>query len=72
MTMSPHQSAPQVPAPGVPRAYFPGLDGLRFLAAAAVVFHHMEQALDSGGYPSLWEYLPVKRVGPQGVRFFSC
>lgn len=68
--MSPHQSAPQVPAPGVPRAYFPGLDGLRFLAAAAVVFHHMEQDLGASGLPSLSENMLVKRMGPQGVRFF--
>lgn len=68
--MSPHHAAPQGHAPTMPPAYFPGLDGLRFLAAAAVVFHHMEQILHTNGYPSLWDTRLVRLMGPQGVRFF--
>lgn len=34
--------------------YFPGLNSLRFLAASAVVFHHVEQYKSWKGQPNIW------------------
>jgi peptidoglycan/LPS O-acetylase OafA/YrhL len=34
--------------------YFPGLNSLRFLAASAVVFHHVEQYKSWKGLPNIW------------------
>jgi peptidoglycan/LPS O-acetylase OafA/YrhL len=36
------------------RIYFPGLNSLRFLAASAVVFHHVEQYKSWKGQPNIW------------------
>jgi peptidoglycan/LPS O-acetylase OafA/YrhL len=34
--------------------YFPGLNSLRFLAATAVIFHHVEQYKSWKGQPNIW------------------
>lgn len=36
------------------RIYFPGLNALRFIAAAMVLFHHCEQYMYWGDLPSSW------------------
>ena len=36
------------------KVYFPGLNGLRFFAAFAVVVTHIELVKHFQGYPTLW------------------
>lgn len=49
---------------------FPGLNGLRFLAALAVIVHHIEQIKFVQGFPSLWNLFIVMGAGEVGVSFF--
>jgi peptidoglycan/LPS O-acetylase OafA/YrhL len=49
---------------------FPGLDGLRALAALGVIVHHIEQARFIYGLPNLWEMQAVIRLGGLCVSFF--
>ena len=62
-------------APGaVPKVHFPGLNGLRFLAAFMVVLYHIEQIKGIYGFQGLsqskfWEPCIV-RLGGLGVTFF--
>jgi peptidoglycan/LPS O-acetylase OafA/YrhL len=67
------------PAPGpegrlgaVPKVYLPGLNGIRFVAASAVIFHHIEQGKETVGLPSLYtEAHPlVLKAGGLGVTLF--
>ncbi|MCL4820674.1 MAG: acyltransferase [Vicinamibacteria bacterium] len=53
-------------APG----YLPGLDGLRFLAAAAVVIHHVEWQRTVFGLDSPFWTSGMQRLGALGVTFF--
>jgi peptidoglycan/LPS O-acetylase OafA/YrhL len=51
--------------------FFPSLNGLRFIAAFAVVIHHLEQTKLFFGLPSLFnEWHFVKIVGELGVTLF--
>jgi peptidoglycan/LPS O-acetylase OafA/YrhL len=52
------------------RPYLPGLDGLRFLGALAVVIHHIEQWKSLARIPSKWLHPVVQSLGPQGVNLF--
>lgn len=47
-----------------------GLDGLRFVAAFAVIGHHVEQLKDLAGLPSRWSNPSVGVVGGEAVRLF--
>ncbi|MGH9549773.1 MAG: acyltransferase family protein [Terriglobales bacterium] len=52
------------------RISFPALDALRFLAAAAVIIHHVEQFKDIQGEPSAWGCYPIEQLGLRGVDLF--
>lgn len=58
----------------LPKVHFPGLNGLRFIAAFLVIIHHIEQAKLIKGFPSLWNsphWGPfVSNAGGLGVTFF--
>lgn len=51
--------------------YFPNLNGLRFIAAALVIIHHIEQAKFKAGFDSLWlssNFIGI--IGKLGVVLF--
>lgn len=51
--------------------YFPNLNGLRFVAALAVIVHHSEQLKAMFGLPSVWGRSPVVfMLGQLGVILF--
>lgn len=50
--------------------YFPGLHGLRFFAALAVVVGHVELLKSYHGYPNLADNLAVYELGRIAVTFF--
>ena len=50
--------------------YFPGLNGLRFLSALAVIITHVELMQDKLGLENLWNDLLVHNLGVIGVSFF--
>ena len=53
------------------RTYFPNLHGLRFIAAAMVFVHHMEQALDANGLSNAYTTYPALfLLGKLGVVLF--
>ena len=53
------------------RVYFPGLHGLRFVAAMMVVFSHVELMKDYHGHPNLYAgHLAVYESGRMGVTLF--
>ncbi|MEK7396467.1 MAG: acyltransferase, partial [Candidatus Poribacteria bacterium] len=52
------------------QSYIPGFDGVRFIAASAVVVHHIEQSKDILGFKSLWLSPVIKSLGHQGVNLF--
>src|SRR5437588_7266720 len=58
----------------VPKVHFPGLNGLRFIAAFLVIVHHIEQAKLMKGMPSLWKSrhwgVFFTSTGELGVTFF--
>ena len=54
----------------LPRVYFPGLDGLRFIAALLVIIHHIELLRLHDHLANHWGVTFVHRVGPQGVTLF--
>jgi peptidoglycan/LPS O-acetylase OafA/YrhL len=57
--------------PDKTEVYFPGLHGLRFLAAWMVVFSHVELLKDYHGYPNLYaSNLAVYECGRIGVTLF--
>lgn len=49
--------------------YFPNLNGIRFIAAALVIFHHIDQYLPYFGY-SEWHLKTMEIVGRLGVILF--
>jgi peptidoglycan/LPS O-acetylase OafA/YrhL len=55
---------------GRPPVYFPGLDGLRFAAAALVIVDHLEQRRSVLRLPNHYEVTFVHRIGPLGVTLF--
>lgn len=63
--------APQIGAVQNPsRVYFPALNQLRFIAAAGVVVHHLEQIKGSFGFPNCMDLWIATAVGKEGVRLF--
>jgi peptidoglycan/LPS O-acetylase OafA/YrhL len=57
------------------KIYFKGLNALRFFAASAVIFHHIEQHKYWLGYDSLWGYdgvigVFIDSIGHKAVSFF--
>lgn len=50
--------------------YFPGLNGLRFLSALAVIITHVELMQDKLGFENLWDNLLIHNLGVIGVSFF--
>ena len=50
--------------------YFPGLNGLRFLSALAVIITHVELMQDKLGLENLWDNLLIHNLGVIGVSFF--
>jgi len=57
------------------KIYFKGLNALRFFAATAVIFHHIEQYKFWKGYPSLWGAegwvgIFIDSIGHKAVSFF--
>lgn len=54
----------------LPKTYFPGLNGLRFIAASMVIFHHVEQYKFWADLPSAWGNPVIDSLGHQAVSFF--
>jgi len=53
------------------KVYFPGLNGLRAIAAWGVVLHHLEQVKNIFGLPNLWNVSPmIQHLGASCVHFF--
>ena len=52
------------------KVYFKNLNGLRFLAALAVVIHHIEQLRSIYGIKNFWHLNFIKNLGNIGVQFF--
>lgn len=52
------------------RIYFKNLSGLRFLAATAVIFHHVEQYKFWAGIPNIWGNTSIDALGQKAVSFF--
>ena len=50
--------------------YFPGINGLRFIAALAVIITHIELMKHKLGYANIWENPLVHNLGVIGVSFF--
>ena len=50
--------------------YFPGLNGLRFLSALAVIITHVELMQDKLGLENSWSNLLIRNLGVIGVSFF--
>jgi peptidoglycan/LPS O-acetylase OafA/YrhL len=50
--------------------YFPGLNGLRFFAALAVVLSHVELLKQYSGYPNVYEHPAVYELGRMAVTLF--
>ena len=58
------------PEPEARTIYLPGLNGVRFLAAAAVFIHHAEQFKGFADLPHNYTNRWVHSFGPQGVDLF--
>jgi peptidoglycan/LPS O-acetylase OafA/YrhL len=55
----------------IPKVYFPGLHGLRFVAALMVLFSHVELMKDYHGYSNLYaSNVAVYEMGRMGVTLF--
>jgi peptidoglycan/LPS O-acetylase OafA/YrhL len=52
------------------RVYFRNLNGLRFFAAVAVIFHHVEQYKLWAKLPNLWGNTFIDSLGHKAVSFF--
>lgn len=52
------------------RVYFPGLNGLRFIAAYAVVITHVELLKATFGFNHSWHHPIIQNLGGLGVYFF--
>jgi len=54
----------------VKKVYFPGMNGIRFIAAFSVIFHHIEQSKYWVEIPSVWNSVFVDNVGHKGRIIF--
>lgn len=52
------------------RIYFRNLGALRFFAAVAVIFHHVEQYKFWAGLPNVWGSTVIDALGTKAVSFF--
>lgn len=52
------------------KVYFPGLNGLRFYAALAVIITHIELMKSKLGYSNIWNEPIIHQLGVKGVSFF--
>src|SRR5262245_59932952 len=52
------------------RVYFPNLNGLRFIAALAVIIHHIEQQKADFCLPNSFGAAPIQLFGELGVVLF--
>jgi peptidoglycan/LPS O-acetylase OafA/YrhL len=52
------------------KVYFPGMNGIRFIAAFSVIFHHIEQSKFWISMPSLWNTVIVDNIGHKGRIIF--
>jgi len=52
------------------KIFFPGINGLRFFAALAVIITHIELLKGSFGYKSYWKNPVIFNLGGLGVYFF--
>lgn len=56
---------------GAERVFFPGLNGIRFIAAYAVIFHHVEQTKYWANLPNVWgKNVVIDALGHRGVSLF--
>ena len=56
----------------VKKVYFPGMNGIRFIAAFSVIFHHIEQSKFWVEIPSWWNTTIVDNIGHKGrIIFFA-
>lgn len=63
-TLTPKAAAPRL------KVHFDRIDELRFVAAFAVIVHHLELFKNYAGYPSVWPNFFICHLGEQGVRLF--
>jgi peptidoglycan/LPS O-acetylase OafA/YrhL len=70
MTTSRRLRNPQPVIRNAPSRRFPGLNGLRFFAAIAVVCSHVELLKGYNGFPNAYENVVVYEVGRLAVTFF--
>ena len=54
----------------VKKVYFPGMNGIRFIAAFSVIFHHIEQSKFWIEMPSWWNSTIVDNIGHKGRIIF--
>jgi peptidoglycan/LPS O-acetylase OafA/YrhL len=52
------------------RVYFKNLNGLRFIAATLVIFHHIEQYKWWAKLPNIWGNTAIDALGHKAVSFF--
>jgi peptidoglycan/LPS O-acetylase OafA/YrhL len=52
------------------RIYFKNLNGLRFIAATLVIFHHIEQYKWWAKLPNVWGNTAITAIGQKAVSFF--
>lgn len=52
------------------RVYFKNLNALRFFAATAVIFHHVEQYKSWANLPNVWGNTAIDALGHKAVSFF--
>lgn len=52
------------------KVYFPHLNGLRFLAATLVIFHHIEQYKYYAGKENSWGGVQIDNIGVKAVSLF--
>jgi peptidoglycan/LPS O-acetylase OafA/YrhL len=52
------------------KIYFPNLNGIRFIAALAVIIHHIEQIKSFFIYDNLWQNPYIRLIGKLGVILF--
>lgn len=62
--------------PGLAKVYFPGMNGIRFIAAFSVIFHHIEQTKfwindpAINNYPNIWGTMFCDNIGHKGRIIF--